>query len=178
MSSTWSCVKHLTLSHTTSSLNWTRWMGPSVDKKRAGWWHSELQSIPRHVNGDQQRVAFLRYRNCNNHLVWWQGQWIECSLSKFPANTELCGWRAGGKGEHPDGPGQLAHLNLMEFNKAEYKVLHVSQGNPNPKHRLGREWIKSSPGEKMWGCWRTRSSTQPINVHSQPWKPDVPWAAL
>ncbi|KAJ7404823.1 hypothetical protein WISP_143385 [Willisornis vidua] len=36
----------------------------------------------------------------------------------------------------------------MKFNEAKCNILHVSQGNPNPKHRLEREWIKSSPEEK------------------------------
>lgn len=69
-------------------------MGHSVDKEWAGWLHSELQSIPRHLNGDQPRVAFLRCQNCDNHLVWWHWHWIECSLS----STELCDgtcWREG-----------------------------------------------------------------------------------
>ena len=33
-------------------------------------------------------------------------------------------------------------------NKAKYKVLHLGCSNPKHKHRLGREWIESSPEEK------------------------------
>jgi len=32
----------------------------------------------------------------------------------------------------------------MKFNKAKSKVLHVGQGNPKHKHRLGRERLESS----------------------------------
>ncbi|KFP44161.1 hypothetical protein N324_03341, partial [Chlamydotis macqueenii] len=44
-----------------------------------------------------------------------------------------------------------ACANLMKFNQAKYKVLHVGQGNPRYKYRLGREWIESSPEEKDLG---------------------------
>jgi len=44
-----------------------------------------------------------------------------------------------------------ARANLMKFNKAKGKVLHMGRGNAKHKHRLGREWIESSPTEKDLG---------------------------
>ncbi|KFP99506.1 hypothetical protein N329_04800, partial [Haliaeetus albicilla] len=44
-----------------------------------------------------------------------------------------------------------ACANLIKFHKAKCKVLHMGWGNPKHKHRLGNEWIESSPVEKHLG---------------------------
>ncbi|PKU42517.1 hypothetical protein llap_7174 [Limosa lapponica baueri] len=49
------------------------------------------------------------------------------------------------------GLGGGACANIIKFNKAKWKVLHIDQGNPKHKYRLGREWIESSPEEKDLG---------------------------
>jgi len=44
-----------------------------------------------------------------------------------------------------------ASVNLMGFNKAKCKVLHMGRGNLKHKYRLSREWIESSPEAKDLG---------------------------
>ena len=44
-----------------------------------------------------------------------------------------------------------AHANLMKFNAAKCKILHLCCGNPNQRYRSGREWLESSPEENDLG---------------------------
>ena len=43
------------------------------------------------------------------------------------------------------------HVNLMKFNQAKCKVLHLGRGNPQYQHRPGAGWVESSPAEKDLG---------------------------
>ncbi|PKU45859.1 rna-directed dna polymerase from mobile element jockey-like [Limosa lapponica baueri] len=81
---------------------------------------------------------------------------IGCTLSKFANNTKLCGVvdMLKGRDAIQRDLGRLErwdHENLMKFNKAKYKVLHMGHGNPKHVHRLGGEQIQGSPEEKDLG---------------------------
>jgi len=77
----------------------------------------------------------------------------ECTLNKFANDTNLCGAVNKLEGRSAvrrdlDGLERWACANLMKVSKAKCKVLHMGQGNPKHKYRLGREWIETRPEEK------------------------------
>ncbi|GAB0189781.1 mitochondrial enolase superfamily member 1 [Grus japonensis] len=69
---------------------------------------------------------------------------IECTLSKFVNDTELCG--AVDMLEGRDAIQRDLHrlerwacVNRMKFNKTKCKILHMGQGNPKHNYRMGGE---------------------------------------
>jgi len=81
---------------------------------------------------------------------------MEYTFSKVSSDTKLCGAVDMLEGREAiqrdlDRVEWWACPNLVKFSKAKCKVLHMGQGNPKHRYRLGRERIESSPEEKDLG---------------------------
>jgi len=88
----------------------------------------------------------------------------ECTLSKFADKTKLCDAVNTLKGRVAIERDlyrleKWACENLMKFNKAWYKVLHMGLGKLKHIYRLGREGLRAALRRKTWGSWLMRNST-------------------
>ncbi|PKU41984.1 rna-directed dna polymerase from mobile element jockey-like [Limosa lapponica baueri] len=73
----------------------------------------------------------------------------ERTISKFADETKLCGVvntleERDAIQRDLDKLERWARANLMKFNQAKFKVLHLDHGNPKHKYRMGGGWIETS----------------------------------
>jgi len=72
----------------------------------------------------------------------------ECTLSKSADDTKL-----GGVVDtpRPGQAGEWVQRNLMKFNKAKCRVLHLGRNNPMHQYRIGADLLESSSAERDLG---------------------------
>ncbi|GAB0193412.1 hypothetical protein GRJ2_001806500 [Grus japonensis] len=108
---------------------------------------------------------------------------IECTLSKFAYDTKLCGVVDTLEGRDAiqrdlDRLERWACANLVKFNKAKCKVLHMGRANPKHNYMLGGEWSESSPEEKDFGGVGGQEAQHELAMCAlQSRKPTMSWAA-
>jgi len=136
-------------------------MDHSVHKELAGWSHSKSRCSKRlnvqvETSGKWSSSGVGIGTGLSNIFVGDMDSGFECTLRKFADNIKLCGAVNMLEGRDsiqrdPDRLERWACVNFMKFNTAKCKVLHMGQGNPKHKYRLGGEGIESSPERKDLG---------------------------
>ena len=152
-----------------------------IDKKLSGWWHPELL-VSSSVSGwtsvmtgvpQGSILGPVLFNNFISDLVR-----LSAPSANLQDDTKLSGAVGTSEGwdaiqKKLDKLKKWAHVNLMRFNKAKYRVLHPGWGDPWYEYRLGDVGIESSPAKYCW----MKSWTSASNICLQPRRPTVPWAA-
>jgi len=90
--------------------------------------------------------------------IFFNASGIEYTFRKLGDHTKLSGASDSPSGWNAiqrelDKLKKWAHVNLMKFNNAKCKVLHMGRGKAQYQYTLGHEGIENSPEEDLGYWW-------------------------
>jgi len=99
-----------------------------------------------------------------NNFVSDMDSGIKYTLSKFADDTKLCGAADTLEGRDAiqrdqDRLERWACVNLMKFNKAKYRVLHMVQVIPSISTGWGMKGLRAALPRRTWKYWWVKSWT-------------------
>lgn len=162
------CIKHM-LCRKQGNGCWTELFNFYIRSQKSLWSGNYCYFFRIFLKDFCKAFDTIPFNSCWQHGLWdWVHTQQVCRWQLSGAVDTLEGWDANEK--DLDKLKMWAHANLMRYNKAKYKVLHLGQGNHWYKYRSGHNGLRTAL-RNIWGYWWMESSTEAGNRQLQPRKP-------